>query len=80
LEIYADDVRCAHGATVTRPNAEALFYLCSRGVSQQAAEAMLYSGFVNELIQQIPDPVIRGWLQAQLPHLLAQLTQMKGAQ
>jgi Fe-S cluster assembly protein SufD len=80
LEIYADDVRCAHGATVTRPDALALYYLRSRGVSLAAAEAMLYSGFVNELIQDLPDAVIQNWLQAQLPQLLAQLSPVQGAQ
>ena len=80
LEIYADDVRCAHGATITRPDATALYYLRSRGVSKQAAEAMLYSGFVNELIAEVGDEATRTFLQAQLPHLLAHLTHSIGAQ
>lgn len=79
LEIYADDVRCAHGATITKPDATALYYLRSRGVSKSVAEAMLYSGFVNELIAQLPDAATQSWLQEQLPQLLARLIQSPGA-
>lgn len=79
LEIYADDVRCAHGATITRPDAEALFYLRSRGVPKQAAEAMLYFGFINELIAEVRDSATQAFLQVQLPYLLAHLTKNTGA-
>src|SRR5690606_1969516 len=53
LEIYADDVKCAHGATVSQLNANALYYLQSRGVSRQDAEVMLSFGFINEVLQDI---------------------------
>lgn len=58
LEIYADDVRCAHGATVAQLNETAKFYLRSRGISAQEADIMLSFGFINELLESIPlDPL-----------------------
>ncbi|MGN0921412.1 MAG: Fe-S cluster assembly protein SufD [Cellvibrio sp.] len=66
LEIYADDVKCAHGATVSQLNDDARFYLQSRGLSKTEAEVMLSFGFVNELLEQIQNPVIHDYL---LPRL-----------
>jgi len=66
LEIYADDVRCAHGATVAELDSKALFYLRSRGVSEHEARIMLNFGFINELIEQIELPPVVNWLQATL--------------
>jgi Fe-S cluster assembly protein SufD len=54
LEIYADDVRCAHGATVAQLDEKAKFYLRSRGISAQEADIMLSFGFINELLESIP--------------------------
>lgn len=68
LEIYADDVKCAHGATVSQLNATALYYLQSRGVSRSEAEVMMSFGFINELLQQIPEPAVHDYL---LPRLAA---------
>lgn len=68
LEIYADDVKCAHGATVSQLNATALYYLQSRGVSRTEAEVMMSFGFINELLQQIPEVVVHDYL---LPRLAA---------
>lgn len=53
LEIYADDVVCAHGATVSRPDNEELFYLLSRGIDKSSAELMLTFAFINELLDSI---------------------------
>jgi Fe-S cluster assembly protein SufD len=53
LEIYADDVKCSHGATVGQVNEEALFYLRSRGISNREARLMLMFGFAHEVIQNI---------------------------
>ncbi len=53
LEIYADDVRCAHGATVGQLDPEALFYLQSRGLSETSARRMLALGFVGELLADV---------------------------
>ncbi|MDO3385132.1 Fe-S cluster assembly protein SufD [Gilvimarinus sp. SDUM040013] len=53
LEIYADDVRCAHGATVAQLNDESLYYLQSRGIDREQAQIMMSFGFINELIQSV---------------------------
>ena len=62
LEIYADDVKCAHGATVSQLNATALFYLRSRGVSRTEAEVMMSFGFINELLEQISEVAVHDYL------------------
>ncbi|MFT5604973.1 MAG: Fe-S cluster assembly protein SufD [Paracoccaceae bacterium] len=62
LEIYADDVKCSHGATIARLDEKALYYLQSRGLDRQRAEVMLSYGFINELLEQIPHSVIRDYL------------------
>ncbi len=66
LEIYADDVKCAHGATVAEIDDKALFYLLSRGVPRSRALVMLNFGFIQELVNRIPDPAIAEWLQDKL--------------
>src|SRR3989338_2288976 len=53
LEIYADDVKCSHGATVGFLDNEALFYLRSRGISENTAHEILVQGFINEVIHVI---------------------------
>ena len=53
LEIYADDVLCAHGATVGELDETQLFYLTSRGIDQQKARAMLISAFLDDAIDSI---------------------------
>jgi len=58
LEIYADDVQCAHGATVAQLDDEALYYLMSRGINQQDAVTMLSYGFINELIDSLHSETI----------------------
>ncbi len=53
LQILADDVKCSHGSTVGFLDADALFYLRSRGIGQAEARAMLVFAFANEIIEQI---------------------------
>jgi Fe-S cluster assembly protein SufD len=53
LEIYADDVKCSHGATVGQLDENALFYLRSRGIDMREARLMLMFGFAHEVIQNI---------------------------
>jgi Fe-S cluster assembly protein SufD len=70
LEIYADDVVCGHGSTCGKLDEDSLFYLMSRGISQEEAETMLVRGFLEELVDPIEDAalaealhgVIDGWL------------------
>jgi Fe-S cluster assembly protein SufD len=59
LEIYADDVKCAHGATVGDLDATALFYLRTRGIPPEEARRMLIEGFLREAIEEIEDGVVR---------------------
>lgn len=54
LEIYADDVKCAHGASIGQLNENALFYFESRGIDKATAEAMLSFGFINEIVELLP--------------------------
>ncbi|MEC8673931.1 MAG: Fe-S cluster assembly protein SufD [Pseudomonadota bacterium] len=70
LEIYADDVVCAHGATVGELDATQLFYLTSRGIPFETARAMLIEAFLidtietieNELLAGLLRPVAEAWL------------------
>ena len=54
LEIGADDVRCSHGATVGQLDAEALFYLMSRGLRREQAERLVVLGFLGEVLSKLP--------------------------
>ncbi|WP_309567492.1 Fe-S cluster assembly protein SufD [Coxiella-like endosymbiont] len=58
LEIYNDDVKCTHGATVGQLNDEALFYLCSRGIDRSEAEHLLACAFASEITEQLPHKFI----------------------
>ena len=53
LEIYADDVKCAHGSTVGQLNAAALFYMQQRGISLKEAKTLLQNAFINEVIDKM---------------------------
>jgi len=53
LEIYADDVKCSHGATTGYLDKEAMFYLRSRGISEEMAKSLLLNSFASEVIEKI---------------------------
>jgi Fe-S cluster assembly protein SufD len=53
LEIYADDVKCGHGATVGQLNEDALFYMRARGIPEKEARLLLMFAFVNEVVDSI---------------------------
>ena len=53
LEIYADDVKCAHGSTVGQLNDAALFYMRQRGISLKEAKVLLQNAFINEVIDKM---------------------------
>lgn len=59
LEIYADDVKCSHGATTGPLDEGPLFYLRSRGLSEGAARMLLIQAFVDEVLEKIPDEAAR---------------------
>ena len=56
LEIYADDVKCSHGATIGQLDAEALFYIRSRGISEANAKILLMYAFAADVINKISIP------------------------
>jgi Fe-S cluster assembly protein SufD len=64
LEIFADDVKCSHGATVGELDAEQLFYLRSRGLPEAEARAMLVRAFVAEALDFVAHPAARAALEA----------------
>jgi Fe-S cluster assembly protein SufD len=66
LEIYADDVKCSHGATIGRIDDEQLFYLRSRGITQQAAQHMILYAFAAELTEAIGDVALRQQILARI--------------
>ncbi len=66
LEIYADDVKCGHGATVGQLDEAQVFYLCSRGIGLDAARALLLRGFAEEALGLLADSPLRGWLEPML--------------
>lgn len=66
LEIYADDVKCAHGATIGQLDDTALFYLRSRGIDQTTARNLLVFAFADEVVEAISDEAIRAYAQAML--------------
>ena len=57
--IYADDVRCAHGATCGKLDEAAMFYLRSRGLDEREARTMLTQAFANEVVSTIPNEPLR---------------------
>jgi Fe-S cluster assembly protein SufD len=66
LEIYADDVKCTHGATVGQLDAESLFYLRTRGIGHAEARALLTYAFANDIIHRIAIDAIRARLEQTL--------------
>ncbi|MDE2964806.1 MAG: Fe-S cluster assembly protein SufD, partial [Acidobacteriota bacterium] len=72
LEIYADDVKCTHGATIGQLDPQAVFYLQSRGIGREAARQLLTFAFANDIASQIRIEPIRARLEKTLFHRLAE--------
>jgi len=68
LEIYADDVKCGHGATVGQLDEAQVFYLRSRGIAADTARALLLRGFAEEALGLLENTGLAEWLE---PHLAA---------
>ena len=74
LEIYADDVQCAHGATVGALDEDGLFYMRQRGLSERRAKALMTRAFIAEALSGVSDETVRAamdahvddWLEAHL--------------
>ncbi len=65
LEIFADDVKCAHGATVGELDEQAMFYMTSRGITPDRARALLTQAFIADALSRIGDEPVREAFQAQ---------------
>lgn len=78
LEIYVDDVRCSHGATTGQLDANALFYLRSRGLDPAVARQVLTSAFLHEGLAAIAVPELRVRLEAQVQSRLGGLPAATG--
>ncbi len=63
LEIFADDVKCSHGATIGQLEDEALFYLKSRGIGDKTARGMLIHAFASEVVNSIKVESIKNYLE-----------------
>jgi len=72
LEIYADDVKCSHGATVGQLDEAEIFYLRSRGINAATARALLLRGFADEALGLLKNTGLADWLE---PHITAALPQ-----
>ncbi len=68
LEIAANDVRCSHGATVSRIDPEQLFYLQARGIPRQEAEGLIVQGFLHPIVERVPLAYIRRRLEREIMH------------
>ncbi len=66
LEIYADDVKCAHGATVGQLDETSLFYLQSRGIDLTTAKDLLTFGFAHDVVNRVPCEELRTYLEKML--------------
>jgi Fe-S cluster assembly protein SufD len=70
LEIYADDVKCAHGATAGHVDKNMLFYLMSRGVSRHDAAFMLVAGFAGEIVDEFQPAQVSEFLYKKLETII----------
>ncbi|MCR4338240.1 MAG: Fe-S cluster assembly protein SufD [Candidatus Omnitrophica bacterium] len=73
LEIFADDVKCTHGATIGQLNQEEIFYLQTRGVPRRKATRMLAQGFVDEIVETVKNETIQKHLSQFLKPVLEKL-------
>ncbi len=63
LEIFADDVKCSHGATIGQLDEDAKFYLKSRGIGEDASNVILLQAFANDVIKSIKIETVKNYLQ-----------------
>jgi Fe-S cluster assembly protein SufD len=73
LEIFANDVKCTHGAAVGQLDEEALFYLRSRGVGDAAARHLLIRAFAADVLDRLPSAAVRARVEARLERQLARV-------
>jgi Fe-S cluster assembly protein SufD len=73
LEIYADDVKCSHGSTTGQLDADAMFYLRSRGLSQRSALALLLTAFASDVLGAVSDEELRETLERKVQARLSEM-------
>jgi Fe-S cluster assembly protein SufD len=66
LEIFADDVKCSHGAAIGQLEGNEVFYLLARGIEEKEAKAMLTFAFANQLLDKISNEEIRTFIEEKL--------------
>jgi Fe-S cluster assembly protein SufD len=70
LEIFADDVKCTHGAAIGQLDDDALFYLRARGIAEPDAKHMLIEAFAGEVLNGVSEPSVRAWAEALMERTL----------
>jgi hypothetical protein len=70
LEVFADDVKCSHGATVGEVNEEQLFYLMSRGLTENESRFLIIEGFLKEILDFVTVEEIQNLLITRLTEKL----------
>ena len=70
LEIWADDVKCSHGATTGKLDQNQLFYLRTRGIDEKRAKSILLHAFAGEVIEKIGISVLEDFLETKLKERL----------
>ena len=78
LEIYADDVKCTHGATIGQIEEDALFYLRSRGIDEVSARKLLLFAFATECLDRMKQGVVRNHIEGLINHSLLQVANTRG--
>jgi Fe-S cluster assembly protein SufD len=78
LEIYADDVKCTHGATIGQVDENALFYLRSRGLSETSAKHLLLQAFANECLERMPSARVREHIERLVAEALPETAKFEG--
>jgi Fe-S cluster assembly protein SufD len=78
LEIYADDVKCTHGATIGQVEDNALFYLRSRGLDEPAAKHLLLLAFANECLDRMSSDQVRSHLERLVMEWLPETARFAG--
>ena len=74
LEIYADDVKANHGASIGRLDEDKVFYLMSRGITRRAAQQMLAHAFVTDVLMKIPSAALLQFAQAGVDRILPEFS------
>ena len=71
LEIYADDVKCSHGSTVSKLDDEQIYYFKSRGIDSEIAKKILKKAFIVEIIESIKDDMLKNYSNELIESLLS---------